>query len=83
MSAPRNTPALQTSARLCTAANDERMHQHHDMLAHVAMAQNALSGALHLVRQADIQPATIHAATGRANRALTLLKRASQCMQAQ
>ncbi|MDD2729727.1 hypothetical protein [Malikia sp.] len=42
---------------------------------HVA-AENALAGALHLLRSLDCDPAKLQQATGRAIRAATLLKRA-------
>ena len=42
---------------------------------HVA-AENALAGALHLLRSIDCDPAKLQQATGRAIRAATLLKRA-------
>ena len=42
---------------------------------HVA-AENALAGALHLLRSIDCDPAKLQQATGRAARATTLLKRA-------
>ena len=42
---------------------------------HVA-AENALASALHLLRATDCDPAKLQAATGRAIRAATLLKRA-------
>ena len=40
-------------------------------------AENALAGALHLLRSLDCDPAKMQQATGRAIRAATLLKRAS------
>lgn len=43
---------------------------------HIA-AENALASALHLLRSIDCDPAKLQAATGRAIRAATLLKRAS------
>jgi len=42
-----------------------------------AGAENALAGALHLLRSIDCDPAKLQQATGRAIRAATLLKRAS------
>ena len=39
-------------------------------------AENALASALHLLRSIDCDPAKLQAATGRAIRATTLLKRA-------
>ena len=42
-----------------------------------AAAENALASALHLLRSLDCDPAKVQAATGRAIRAATLLKRAS------
>ncbi len=42
--------------------------------------ENALSMALHFVRQPGDSAANLWAATARANRALTLLKHASECM---
>ena len=42
-----------------------------------AAAENALAGALHLLRSLDCDPAKLQQATGRAIRAATLLKRAS------
>lgn len=41
-----------------------------------AAAENALAGALHLLRSLDCDPAKLQQATGRAMRATTLLKRA-------
>lgn len=42
--------------------------------------ENALSMALHFVRQPGDAAANLWAATARTNRALTLLKHASECM---
>lgn len=43
---------------------------------HIA-AENALTSALHLLRSIDCDPAKLQAATGRAIRAATMLKRLS------
>lgn len=43
------------------------------------LAENALSTALHALRQLDATPDTLRLATARATRAATLLKRASEC----
>lgn len=43
---------------------------------HIA-AENALASALHLLRSIDCDPAKLQAATGRAIRAATMLKRLS------
>lgn len=43
---------------------------------HIA-AENALASALHLLRATDCDPAKLQAATGRAIRAATMLKRLS------
>ena len=47
------------------------------IIALYAAAENALASALHLLRSIDCDPAKLQAATGRAIRAATLLKRAS------
>ena len=43
----------------------------------IIAAENALAGALHLLRSIDCDPAKLQAATGRAIRAATMLKRLS------
>lgn len=43
-----------------------------------AQAENALATALHFLRQKDFSPQSLQMATGRAIRAATLLKRATQ-----
>lgn len=60
------TVSVHTSARL-------PLHP----IAHQAAIENALSMALYFVRQPGNQKANLWAATGRANRALTLLKQSS------
>lgn len=49
-----------------------------DPVARQAAIENALSMALYFIRQPGNSAATVWAATARANRALTLLKQASQ-----
>lgn len=49
-----------------------------DPVARQAAIENALSMALHFVRQPGESAANLWAATARANRALTLLKQASE-----
>lgn len=49
-----------------------------DQVARQAAIENALSMALHFVRQPGESAANLWAATARANRALTLLKQASE-----
>ena len=44
-----------------------------------AVVENALSMALYFTRQSHATPANLWAATARTNRALTLLKQASEC----
>lgn len=51
-----------------------------DPVARQAAIENALSMALYFVRQHDNAAANLWAATARANRALTLLKQASEGM---
>ena len=51
-----------------------------DPVARQAAIENALSMALYFVRQPDNAAANLWAATARANRALTLLKHASEGM---
>lgn len=51
-----------------------------DPVARQAAIENALSMALHFVRQPGESAANLWAATARANRALTLLKQASEAM---
>ncbi len=48
-----------------------------DPIAQQAAIENALSMALYFMRQPGNSPENVRAATGRANRALTLLKHAS------
>jgi hypothetical protein len=45
---------------------------------HQAAVENALSMALYFIRQSHATPANLWAATARTNRALTLLKQASE-----
>jgi hypothetical protein len=51
---------------------------HRDPVARQAAIENALSMALYFIRQPGNTAANLWAATARANRALTLLKQASQ-----
>lgn len=55
-------------------------HQTPDPVARQAAIENALSMALHFVRLPGESAANLWAATARANRALTLLKQASEAM---
>ena len=63
-------------ARQRTAPTVQTPAQNQDPTAHQAAIENALSMALYYVRQPAHSPATMQAATARANRALTLLKQA-------
>lgn len=68
---PRAGTRVHTHAQTTTKANP---------VARQAAIENALSMALYFVRQHDNTAANLWAATARANRALTLLKQASEGM---
>ena len=63
-------------ARTRVAPIGQMTAQTPDPIAHQAAIENALSMALYYVRQPAHSPATLQAATARANRALSLLKQA-------
>lgn len=65
-----------------SAGNPVRMSAHKptEVLTpdHQAAIENALSMALYFIRQCHATPANLWAATARTNRAMTLLKQASE-----
>lgn len=69
---------VQTSARQPTARTTTTLHAAHDSITRQQAIENALSMALYFIRQPGDVAANVWAATARTNRALTLLKQASE-----
>jgi len=71
------TQAIATLARTTAPTQSQADTSNPEVIRLHIQAENALASALHLLRSIDCDPAKLQAATGRAIRAATMLKRLS------
>lgn len=73
----RTAAPITTASRRAAPIRSQADTTDPQIIALHAQAENALAGALHLLRSLDCDPAKLQQATGRAIRAATMLKRLS------